>query len=157
MKGSLKYWLLWYAWWLQATEGRRAGSCLGPALRTAAGCPAVSVWSQAESWAGETESLCHPAGSCGWEGQAGRGVHTTGTVCVCVWVYCFAAHNSACQWQNVFGSQVALQEGLENVQNFFQKTTCRLPLSPSLVAKELNIKVTWAHTSTHWKLKPQKN
>nr|XP_019934575.1 PREDICTED: phosphatidylinositol 4-phosphate 3-kinase C2 domain-containing subunit alpha [Paralichthys olivaceus]XP_019934576.1 PREDICTED: phosphatidylinositol 4-phosphate 3-kinase C2 domain-containing subunit alpha [Paralichthys olivaceus] len=36
--------------------------------------------------------------------------------------------------------QVALQEGLENVQNFFQKNTCRLPLSPSLVAKELNIK-----------------
>ncbi|KAF0040416.1 hypothetical protein F2P81_006314 [Scophthalmus maximus] len=37
--------------------------------------------------------------------------------------------------------QVALQEGLENVQNFFQKNSCRLPLSPSLVAKELNIKV----------------
>ncbi|XP_039988528.1 phosphatidylinositol 4-phosphate 3-kinase C2 domain-containing subunit alpha [Xiphias gladius] len=36
--------------------------------------------------------------------------------------------------------QVALQEGLENVQNFFQRNTCRLPLSPSLVAKELNIK-----------------
>lgn len=36
--------------------------------------------------------------------------------------------------------QVALQEGLENVQNFFQKNSCRLPLSPSLVAKELNIK-----------------
>ncbi|XP_068595133.1 phosphatidylinositol 4-phosphate 3-kinase C2 domain-containing subunit alpha [Brachionichthys hirsutus] len=36
--------------------------------------------------------------------------------------------------------QVALVEGLENVQNFFQRNTCRLPLSPSLVAKELNIK-----------------
>ncbi|XP_041651095.1 phosphatidylinositol 4-phosphate 3-kinase C2 domain-containing subunit alpha [Cheilinus undulatus] len=36
--------------------------------------------------------------------------------------------------------QVALQEGLENVQNFFQRNSCRLPLSPSLVAKELNIK-----------------
>lgn len=37
--------------------------------------------------------------------------------------------------------QVALQEGLENIQNFFQRNSCRLPLSPSLVAKELNIKV----------------
>ncbi|XP_068168254.1 phosphatidylinositol 4-phosphate 3-kinase C2 domain-containing subunit alpha [Antennarius striatus] len=36
--------------------------------------------------------------------------------------------------------QVALVEGLESVQNFFQRNTCRLPLSPSLVAKELNIK-----------------
>uniref|UniRef100_A0A3B5B323 Phosphatidylinositol-4-phosphate 3-kinase catalytic subunit type 2 alpha n=1 Tax=Stegastes partitus TaxID=144197 RepID=A0A3B5B323_9TELE len=36
--------------------------------------------------------------------------------------------------------QVTLQEGLENVQNFFQRNSCRLPLSPSLVAKELNIK-----------------
>ncbi|KAM6937548.1 phosphatidylinositol 4-phosphate 3-kinase C2 domain-containing subunit alpha [Xenentodon cancila] len=36
--------------------------------------------------------------------------------------------------------QVALQEGLEHVQNFFQKNPCRLPLSPSLVAKQLNIK-----------------
>ncbi|KAM7415085.1 hypothetical protein PAMA_019762 [Pampus argenteus] len=36
--------------------------------------------------------------------------------------------------------QVALQEGLENVQNFFQRNSCRLPLSPSLVAKELNLK-----------------
>uniref|UniRef100_A0A3P8QWE7 Phosphatidylinositol 4-phosphate 3-kinase C2 domain-containing subunit alpha n=1 Tax=Astatotilapia calliptera TaxID=8154 RepID=A0A3P8QWE7_ASTCA len=36
--------------------------------------------------------------------------------------------------------QVALQEGLENIQNFFQRNSCRLPLSPSLVAKELNIK-----------------
>lgn len=36
--------------------------------------------------------------------------------------------------------QVALQEGLENVQNFFQRNSCRLPLSPSLVAKELNFK-----------------
>lgn len=42
--------------------------------------------------------------------------------------------------------QVALQEGLENVQNFFQRNSCRLPLSPSLVAKELNIKVTHTHT-----------
>uniref|UniRef100_A0A3Q3JPG7 Phosphatidylinositol 4-phosphate 3-kinase C2 domain-containing subunit alpha n=1 Tax=Monopterus albus TaxID=43700 RepID=A0A3Q3JPG7_MONAL len=36
--------------------------------------------------------------------------------------------------------QVALQEGLENIQNFFQRNSCRLPLSPSLVAKELNTK-----------------
>ncbi|XP_034031719.1 LOW QUALITY PROTEIN: phosphatidylinositol 4-phosphate 3-kinase C2 domain-containing subunit alpha [Thalassophryne amazonica] len=36
--------------------------------------------------------------------------------------------------------QMALQEGLENIQNFFQKNSCRLPLRPSLVAKELNIK-----------------
>ncbi|XP_042268713.1 phosphatidylinositol 4-phosphate 3-kinase C2 domain-containing subunit alpha [Thunnus maccoyii] len=36
--------------------------------------------------------------------------------------------------------QAALQEGLENVQNFFQRNSCRLPLSPSLVAKELNLK-----------------
>lgn len=36
--------------------------------------------------------------------------------------------------------QVALQEGLENVQNFFERNSCRLPLSPSLVAKELNVK-----------------
>ncbi|XP_072242459.1 phosphatidylinositol 4-phosphate 3-kinase C2 domain-containing subunit alpha [Leuresthes tenuis] len=36
--------------------------------------------------------------------------------------------------------QVALQDGLENIQNFFQRNSCRLPLSPSLVAKELNIK-----------------
>ncbi|KAI4892804.1 hypothetical protein NFI96_017237 [Prochilodus magdalenae] len=36
--------------------------------------------------------------------------------------------------------QVVLQEGLERVQSFFQKNNCRLPLSPSLVAKELNIK-----------------
>ncbi|XP_029289627.1 LOW QUALITY PROTEIN: phosphatidylinositol 4-phosphate 3-kinase C2 domain-containing subunit alpha [Cottoperca gobio] len=36
--------------------------------------------------------------------------------------------------------QAALQEGLENVQNFFQRNSCRLPLRPSLVAKELNIK-----------------
>lgn len=42
--------------------------------------------------------------------------------------------------------QVALQEGLENVQNFFQRNSCRLPLSPSLVAKELNLKVTHTHT-----------
>ncbi|XP_015239976.1 PREDICTED: phosphatidylinositol 4-phosphate 3-kinase C2 domain-containing subunit alpha [Cyprinodon variegatus] len=36
--------------------------------------------------------------------------------------------------------QVALQEGLENIQNFFQRNSCRLPLNPSLVAKELNFK-----------------
>uniref|UniRef100_A0A667XUZ1 Phosphatidylinositol-4-phosphate 3-kinase catalytic subunit type 2 alpha n=1 Tax=Myripristis murdjan TaxID=586833 RepID=A0A667XUZ1_9TELE len=30
--------------------------------------------------------------------------------------------------------QVALQESLENVQNFFHRNSCRLPLSPSLVA-----------------------
>ncbi|MEQ2167165.1 hypothetical protein GOODEAATRI_001309 [Goodea atripinnis] len=37
--------------------------------------------------------------------------------------------------------QVALQEGLENIQNLFQRNSCRLPLNPSLVAKELNVKV----------------
>lgn len=37
--------------------------------------------------------------------------------------------------------QAVLQEGLERVQSFFQKHNCRLPLSPSLVAKELNVKV----------------
>nr|XP_021330106.1 phosphatidylinositol 4-phosphate 3-kinase C2 domain-containing subunit alpha isoform X4 [Danio rerio] len=37
--------------------------------------------------------------------------------------------------------QVVLLEGLERVQSFFQKNSCRLPISPSLVAKELNIKV----------------
>lgn len=37
--------------------------------------------------------------------------------------------------------QVILLEGLERVQSFFQKNSCRLPISPSLVAKELNIKV----------------
>uniref|UniRef100_A0A673GUK0 Phosphatidylinositol 4-phosphate 3-kinase C2 domain-containing subunit alpha-like n=1 Tax=Sinocyclocheilus rhinocerous TaxID=307959 RepID=A0A673GUK0_9TELE len=36
--------------------------------------------------------------------------------------------------------QVVLLEGLERVQSFFQKNSCRLPISPSLVAKELNIK-----------------
>ncbi|XP_067090439.1 phosphatidylinositol 4-phosphate 3-kinase C2 domain-containing subunit alpha [Osmerus mordax] len=36
--------------------------------------------------------------------------------------------------------QVVLQEGLERVQSFFQRNSCRLPLSPSLVAKELNMK-----------------
>ncbi|TNN00688.1 hypothetical protein fugu_011934 [Takifugu bimaculatus] len=36
--------------------------------------------------------------------------------------------------------QAALVEGLESVQNFFQRNSCRLPLSPSLVAKELNLK-----------------
>uniref|UniRef100_A0A4W5KTP2 Phosphatidylinositol-4-phosphate 3-kinase catalytic subunit type 2 alpha n=1 Tax=Hucho hucho TaxID=62062 RepID=A0A4W5KTP2_9TELE len=36
--------------------------------------------------------------------------------------------------------QVVLQEGLERVQSFFQRNSCRLPLSPSLEAKELNIK-----------------
>ncbi|XP_077453608.1 phosphatidylinositol 4-phosphate 3-kinase C2 domain-containing subunit alpha [Stigmatopora argus] len=36
--------------------------------------------------------------------------------------------------------QVALLEGLESVQNFFQRSSCRLPLFPSLVAKELNVK-----------------
>ncbi|KAL0967958.1 hypothetical protein UPYG_G00260330 [Umbra pygmaea] len=38
------------------------------------------------------------------------------------------------------GRQAVLQEGLERVQSFFQGTTCRLPLCPSLEAKELNIK-----------------
>ncbi|KAJ8406461.1 hypothetical protein AAFF_G00300350 [Aldrovandia affinis] len=36
--------------------------------------------------------------------------------------------------------QAVLQEGLDRAQCFFHKHTCRLPLSPSLVAKELNIK-----------------
>ncbi|MCI4379327.1 hypothetical protein PGIGA_G00226650 [Pangasianodon gigas] len=36
--------------------------------------------------------------------------------------------------------QMVLQEGLEGVQLFFQRDNCRLPLNPSLVAKELNIK-----------------
>ncbi|XP_051478598.1 phosphatidylinositol 4-phosphate 3-kinase C2 domain-containing subunit alpha isoform X3 [Apus apus] len=36
--------------------------------------------------------------------------------------------------------QVALQNGMERVQLFFLKNKCRLPLNPSLVAKELNIK-----------------
>uniref|UniRef100_A0A673M9Q1 Phosphatidylinositol 4-phosphate 3-kinase C2 domain-containing subunit alpha-like n=1 Tax=Sinocyclocheilus rhinocerous TaxID=307959 RepID=A0A673M9Q1_9TELE len=37
--------------------------------------------------------------------------------------------------------QVVLLEGLERVQSFFQKNSCRLPITPSLVAKELNVKV----------------
>ncbi|KAI1889845.1 hypothetical protein AGOR_G00167120 [Albula goreensis] len=36
--------------------------------------------------------------------------------------------------------QAMLQDGLERMQSFFHKHSCRLPLSPSLVAKELNIK-----------------
>ncbi|XP_064193019.1 phosphatidylinositol 4-phosphate 3-kinase C2 domain-containing subunit alpha [Anguilla rostrata] len=36
--------------------------------------------------------------------------------------------------------QAVLQDGLERAQSFFHTHTCRLPLSPSLVAKELNIK-----------------
>nr|XP_037855573.1 phosphatidylinositol 4-phosphate 3-kinase C2 domain-containing subunit alpha isoform X2 [Chlorocebus sabaeus] len=36
--------------------------------------------------------------------------------------------------------QVVLQRSMERVQSFFQKNKCRLPLKPSLVAKELNIK-----------------
>ncbi|CAB1331644.1 unnamed protein product [Coregonus sp. 'balchen'] len=36
--------------------------------------------------------------------------------------------------------QMVLQEGLERVQSFFQRNSCRLPLSPSLEAKQLNIK-----------------
>ncbi|XP_036399265.1 phosphatidylinositol 4-phosphate 3-kinase C2 domain-containing subunit alpha-like [Megalops cyprinoides] len=36
--------------------------------------------------------------------------------------------------------QAMLQEGLERMQSFFQKHSCRLPLNPSLVAKELNVK-----------------
>uniref|UniRef100_A0A672LA38 Phosphatidylinositol-4-phosphate 3-kinase catalytic subunit type 2 alpha n=1 Tax=Sinocyclocheilus grahami TaxID=75366 RepID=A0A672LA38_SINGR len=35
---------------------------------------------------------------------------------------------------------MVLLEGLERVQSFFQKNSCRLPISPSLVTKELNIK-----------------
>uniref|UniRef100_A0A673MGA7 Phosphatidylinositol 4-phosphate 3-kinase C2 domain-containing subunit alpha-like n=1 Tax=Sinocyclocheilus rhinocerous TaxID=307959 RepID=A0A673MGA7_9TELE len=38
--------------------------------------------------------------------------------------------------------QVVLLEGLERVQSFFQKNSCRLPITPSLVAKELNVKVS---------------
>ncbi|XP_049999109.1 phosphatidylinositol 4-phosphate 3-kinase C2 domain-containing subunit alpha [Alexandromys fortis] len=36
--------------------------------------------------------------------------------------------------------QVVLQKSMERVQSFFLKNNCRLPLKPSLVAKELNIK-----------------
>ncbi|XP_058244023.1 phosphatidylinositol 4-phosphate 3-kinase C2 domain-containing subunit alpha isoform X2 [Hemibagrus wyckioides] len=36
--------------------------------------------------------------------------------------------------------QMVLQEGLEEVKLFFQRDSCRIPLSPSLVAKDLNIK-----------------
>uniref|UniRef100_A0A671S3C1 Phosphatidylinositol 4-phosphate 3-kinase C2 domain-containing subunit alpha-like n=1 Tax=Sinocyclocheilus anshuiensis TaxID=1608454 RepID=A0A671S3C1_9TELE len=36
--------------------------------------------------------------------------------------------------------QMVLLEGLERVQSFFQKNSCRLPITPSLVAKELNVK-----------------
>ncbi|XP_025934771.1 phosphatidylinositol 4-phosphate 3-kinase C2 domain-containing subunit alpha isoform X5 [Apteryx rowi] len=36
--------------------------------------------------------------------------------------------------------QAVLQNGMECVQSFFLKNKCRLPLNPSLVAKELNIK-----------------
>ncbi|XP_016109145.1 phosphatidylinositol 4-phosphate 3-kinase C2 domain-containing subunit alpha-like [Sinocyclocheilus grahami] len=36
--------------------------------------------------------------------------------------------------------KMVLLEGLERVQSFFQKNSCRLPISPSLVTKELNIK-----------------
>nr|XP_040139676.1 phosphatidylinositol 4-phosphate 3-kinase C2 domain-containing subunit alpha [Ictidomys tridecemlineatus] len=36
--------------------------------------------------------------------------------------------------------QVVLQRSMERVQSFFLKNKCRLPLKPSLVAKELNIK-----------------
>uniref|UniRef100_A0A8C1N8N0 Phosphatidylinositol-4-phosphate 3-kinase, catalytic subunit type 2 alpha n=1 Tax=Cyprinus carpio TaxID=7962 RepID=A0A8C1N8N0_CYPCA len=39
--------------------------------------------------------------------------------------------------------QVVLLEGLERVQSFFQKNSCRLPITPSLVGKELNIKVSY--------------
>lgn len=48
--------------------------------------------------------------------------------------------------------QAALVEGLESVQNFFQRNSCRLPLSPSLVAKELNLKA-YTHTHTHTQMK----
>uniref|UniRef100_A0A8C6DNG0 Phosphatidylinositol-4-phosphate 3-kinase catalytic subunit type 2 alpha n=1 Tax=Moschus moschiferus TaxID=68415 RepID=A0A8C6DNG0_MOSMO len=36
--------------------------------------------------------------------------------------------------------QVVLQRSMERVQSFFLRSKCRLPLNPSLVAKELNIK-----------------
>ncbi|XP_060131966.1 phosphatidylinositol 4-phosphate 3-kinase C2 domain-containing subunit alpha [Zootoca vivipara] len=36
--------------------------------------------------------------------------------------------------------QIVLQSGMERVQSIFLKNKCRLPLSPSLVAKELNVK-----------------
>lgn len=42
--------------------------------------------------------------------------------------------------------QAALQSGMERVQSFFLKNKCRLPLNPSLVAKELNIKVQHIHS-----------
>ena len=61
-------------------------------------------------------------------------------VCVCVIICIFVS------------VQVALQEGLENVQNFFQRNSCRLPLSPSLVAKELNMKVIYTRTIDKEKL-----
>ncbi|XP_032300632.1 phosphatidylinositol 4-phosphate 3-kinase C2 domain-containing subunit alpha isoform X2 [Coturnix japonica] len=41
---------------------------------------------------------------------------------------------------SVSGRQTALQSGMERVQSFFLKNKCRLPLNPSLVARELNIK-----------------
>ncbi|XP_036181441.1 phosphatidylinositol 4-phosphate 3-kinase C2 domain-containing subunit alpha isoform X2 [Myotis myotis] len=37
--------------------------------------------------------------------------------------------------------QVVLHRSMERVQSFFLRNKCRLPLNPSLVAKELNIKV----------------
>ncbi|KAB1272737.1 Phosphatidylinositol 4-phosphate 3-kinase C2 domain-containing subunit alpha, partial [Camelus dromedarius] len=36
--------------------------------------------------------------------------------------------------------QVVLQRSMERIQSFFLRNKCRLPLNPSLVAKELNIK-----------------
>ncbi|RXN01928.1 Phosphatidylinositol 4-phosphate 3-kinase C2 domain-containing subunit alpha [Acipenser ruthenus] len=36
--------------------------------------------------------------------------------------------------------QIVLQEGMDKVQSFFLKNNCRLPLNPSLVAKEFNVK-----------------
>ncbi|KAG9330249.1 hypothetical protein JZ751_026011 [Albula glossodonta] len=36
--------------------------------------------------------------------------------------------------------QAVLQDGLGRLRSFFQKQSCRLPLSPSLEAKELNVK-----------------
>uniref|UniRef100_A0A672LFC4 Phosphatidylinositol-4-phosphate 3-kinase catalytic subunit type 2 alpha n=1 Tax=Sinocyclocheilus grahami TaxID=75366 RepID=A0A672LFC4_SINGR len=51
-------------------------------------------------------------------------------------------HTRLCMYLLFFKQLVSmvLLEGLERVQSFFQKNSCRLPISPSLVTKELNIK-----------------
>lgn len=45
--------------------------------------------------------------------------------------------------------KMVLQEGLEEVKLFFQRDNCRIPLSPSLVAKDLNIKVSAYHSHSN--------